>query len=66
MDDVINVPKNSNIFLKIDIEGAEPAALHGAKRVLSTNKVRASVCSYHNVNDALKIKSIFQSYDYKT
>ncbi len=50
----------------MEIEGAEPAALRGARKILSSCKVKASVCSYHNFNDALQIKSIFQRYGYKT
>ena len=66
IDDVVHVPKNSNIFIKMDIEGAEPAALHGAKNILQNYNVKASICSYHNFDDAVKIKSIFQNYGYKT
>ena len=66
LDEVVNAPKSANIFLKMDIEGAEPAALRGARKILSTYNVKASVCSYHNANDALQIKSIFQRYGYKT
>ena len=65
LDDVVSLPLDSKIFLKMDIEGAEPAALRGAKKILTTNKVKASVCSYHNADDLVKIKSIFQKYDYK-
>ncbi len=64
MDDFVHVPSDSKIFLKMDIEGAEPAALRGAKKILTTNKVKASVCSYHNADDLIKIKAIFQNYGY--
>ena len=50
----------------MDIEGAEPLALRGAKRILTNNKVKASICSYHNADDLIKIKSVMQSYGYKT
>ena len=66
LDDVVNVPIGSRIFLKMDVEGAEPAALRGAKKILSTNKVKASICSYHNADDLIKIKSIFKNLGYKT
>lgn len=65
LDDVVNVPIGSKIFLKMDVEGAEPAALRGAKKILATNKVKASVCSYHNADDIVKIKAIFQNLGYK-
>lgn len=66
LDDVVNVPVGSKIFLKMDIEGAEPAALRGANKILSTNKVKASICSYHKADDIVKIKSIFQNHGYRT
>ena len=65
LDDVVNVPAGSKVFLKMDIEGAEPAALRGAKRILTANKVKASVCSYHNADDIIKIKGILQNFGYK-
>ena len=66
LDDVIKIPAGSKVFLKMDIEGYEPAALRGAKKILSMNKVKASVCSYHHYDDIVKIKSILHSYGYKT
>lgn len=66
LDDVVNEPVGSNIFLKMDIEGAEVDALHGAQRILQSNNVRASVCSYHRKDDCWKIKSVFQKYGYQT
>ncbi len=66
IDDVVNVPAGSKIFLKMDVEGAEPASLRGAKKILTTNKVKASICSYHNADDIIKIKSIMQNYGYRT
>ncbi len=66
IDDALPDLRGKNIFLKMDIEGAEPFALRGAKRILTNNKVKASICSYHNADDAIKIKSIMQSYGYKT
>ena len=50
----------------MDVEGAEPAALRGAKKILSTNKVKASICSYHYPDDIIKIKSVFSNCGYKT
>lgn len=39
--------------------------LRGAKKILTTNKVKASVCSYHRQDDIIKIKSIFINHGYK-
>ncbi len=66
VDDVIGRSKGKNYFLKMDIEGAEPAALRGAKKLLTENKVKVSACAYHNSFDAVEIKSLLQSYGYKT
>lgn len=66
LDDALPDLKGKNIFLKMDIEGAEPYALRGAKNLLTNNKVKASVCTYHNADDLIKVKSIFQKYGYKT
>ena len=66
IDDALPDLKGENIFLKMDIEGAEPKALRGAKKILTNNKVKASVCTYHNADDLIKVKGIFQNYGYKT
>ena len=65
IDDKVKI-SDKNVFLKMDIEGAEIDALHGAKNLLRNNKVKASVCSYHNADDLWKIKSIFKSHNYRT
>ncbi len=66
LDDAIPELNGEKIFLKMDIEGAEPAALRGGKNLLTNNKVKISACSYHNSNDIVKIKSILKNYGYKT
>lgn len=66
IDDALPDLRGKNIFLKMDVEGAEPRALLGAKKLLTNNKVRASVCTYHNADDLVKVKSILQSFGYKT
>ncbi|MBQ6005945.1 MAG: hypothetical protein IJS81_06080 [Selenomonadaceae bacterium] len=66
IDDALPDLHGKNIFLKMDVEGAEPRALRGAKKILTNNKVKASVCTYHNADDLIKVKSIFQDYGFKT
>ena len=66
LDDALPNLRGKNIFLKMDIEGYEPKALRGAKNLLTNNFVKASACAYHNADDCIKIKSIFQKYGYKT
>lgn len=53
-------------FLKIDIEGAEQAALLGGKNTLRNNHVKCAICSYHKSEDEMRIKGILQSYGYGT
>lgn len=52
-------------FLKMDIEGAEIAALLGAKRVLERSEARCSICSYHSFGDEKRITSILEDYGYE-
>jgi len=53
--------KENNInevnFIKMDIEGAEPNALRGAKNTLKNHKPKLAVCTYHNLNDEADIKN---------
>ena len=54
-------------FIKMDIEGAEQAALSGAKLTLtSAADLKLAVCTYHNHDDAYMISTFFNrlSYDF--
>ena len=42
-------------FLKLDIEGAEQAALHGGREMLGRAKPLVAVCLYHRPDDLWKI-----------
>ncbi len=53
-------------FLKMDIEGAEEAALLGGKNTLCNNHVKCSICSYHKPEAEAQLKDILQSYGYQT
>ncbi|MBR1807690.1 MAG: hypothetical protein IJ774_15065 [Selenomonadaceae bacterium] len=65
LDDALPNLRGQNIFFKADIEGAETYALRGGKRLLTNNRVKASVCAYHNAEDCIRIKSIFRKYGYQ-
>lgn len=57
--------KDGPIFLKADIEGAEPGMLRGAHQLLMTGKVtKASVCVYHDVSHPSLIAQLFEDCGY--
>ncbi len=48
-------------YMKIDIEGAEPKALAGAKETLTKYKPRISIATEHELNDAIVIPKIIRA-----
>lgn len=42
-------------FIKMDIEGAEQPALAGARGLIQTQHPRLAICTYHNLEDMLRI-----------
>jgi hypothetical protein len=55
-----------NLFLKMDIEGNEQAALRGAANTLAEAKdLDFSVCTYHSKEDATEIADILHSYGFE-
>lgn len=55
MEDVQNVG-----FIKMDIEGAEFGALHGAERTILRDKPLLAICVYHREGDVLAIMDYLQ------
>ncbi|MGN0047616.1 MAG: methyltransferase [Bacteroides sp.] len=49
------------LFLKMDIEGAEPKALQGCKELFATRNVRFAICTYHH-NDEQTIPPLLKKY----
>lgn len=50
----------NNLFIKMDIEGAEFFALQGADKILTDSKdIQLAVCSYHRKDDFFKISRLF-------
>ena len=45
LDNVLHPPWPT--FIKMDIEGSEPAALWGARRILKEHKPVLAICAYH-------------------
>ena len=61
--------KNNRIkkvdFIKMDIEGAECDALHGAGRVIRTMSPKMAICIYHKFDDYWNVPQIILSYNPK-
>jgi hypothetical protein len=54
-----------NLFLKMDIEGYEQAALRGASNLLKeAHDIDFSICTYHKKNDAVEIAGILNSFGF--
>lgn len=54
-------------IIKMDIEGAEFDALHGAEQTIRAHKPKLAICLYHKVEDMLRIPELVLEYvpDYK-
>lgn len=54
-------------YIKMDIEGAEQAALAGADKVLEKGKnIRCAICAYHCSGDEKNIREVLERYDFVT
>ncbi|OAV75310.1 methyltransferase, FkbM family [Bacteroidales bacterium Barb7] len=65
LDSFMKGKEQDNLFIKMDIEGAEQSALKGAKNLLAAGKgMSFSVCTYHKEDDLKEITSFFESLGY--
>jgi FkbM family methyltransferase len=49
-------------FIKMDVEGAEIAALHGAKNTIIKNKPKLAICVYHRNEDLYEIPLLLHEW----
>lgn len=65
IDSLFQDKEKSNIYIKMDIEGAELSALKGAQLLLKTGKrITLAVCTYHRPQDVYEIPSYLESLGY--
>lgn len=61
------VPDFHPTYIKMDIEGAELAALNGARRIITQDRPDLAICVYHAVNHIWDIPLLLNSWalDYR-
>ena len=65
IDDFLKDKQRDNLFIKMDIEGAEQSALNGALKTLKDGKnIHVAVCTYHKPEDPEKISALLGSLGY--
>ncbi|WP_106831974.1 FkbM family methyltransferase [Parabacteroides pacaensis] len=63
LDNFLEDKPKDNLFLKMDIEGAECDALEGSKNLFSTGKnLDFAICTYHRKEDEKLISSYLNKY----
>jgi Methyltransferase FkbM domain len=67
IDDFMSGKEPDNLFLKMDIEGAERLALEGAKDTLAMGKnVQLAICTYHRTGDPEYMERVMRELGYST
>lgn len=63
LDNFLKDKPKDNLFLKMDIEGAEQSALEGSRALFSEAKdLQFAICTYHKKDDLKKISAFLDSY----
>lgn len=58
-------PQGPSVYMKFDIEGAETAALHGARDALASRRPALAVCVYHCVSDLWELPLFLSELGYQ-
>jgi len=67
IDKFFEEKNKTNLFLKMDIEGYEQAALKGAEKIFQEIKdIDFSICTYHKEEDAAQIAQFFRKHSIET
>lgn len=61
LDDVVGVDDNITM-MKLDIEGAEMAALRGAEKLIKEQRPKLAICIYHMINDLWEIPLLIKEF----
>lgn len=62
VDSIDSIVQNDRItFIKMDIEGSELGALHGASETIKKNKPNLAICVYHKPEDLITIPQYISS-----
>jgi hypothetical protein len=65
IDEFLSASEKQNLFLKMDIEGAERLALEGAKQTLAIgNNNQLAICTYHRKGDPEYIEDFMKKLGY--
>ena len=59
--DELNLEACEDIYIKMDIEGSEISALHGAEQLIKTKRPKLAICAYHRSRDLINIPMLILS-----
>jgi hypothetical protein len=67
LDSFMMDKEHNNLFIKMDIEGAELNALKGATNLIANGEnIELAICTYHHSKDALRISQFMHQLGYQT